>query len=195
MSGFWLATYVALWSLVLVLAAGFVALYHHFGQMYMNTREGRANHGPEVGSPLQTIRATTLTGEPITLPELGTSTLIVVSDTMCPLCQKLQPALNDVAVEFEGETSVIVLCSGRRESDVAAWGENLNVMVHLVADHHGQLESSLGVGMTPFVVAVDATGIVRGRGIVNDLVGLREAAADAARAERPTLGRPLEVAS
>jgi thiol-disulfide isomerase/thioredoxin len=193
MSGFWLASYLALWALVLILAAGFVALFHHFGQMYMNTREGRASHGPEVDAVLRSMATTTVGGEALTIPVEATPTVIVVSDTTCPLCRQLQPALSEIAGELDGEAEIVVLCSGRNEQDVAAWGEDLSAMVRLVSDRRGKLAASLGIGITPFVVAVDQSGIVRGRGLVNDLIGLREAAADAAGMARRQLSTAIEV--
>jgi methylamine dehydrogenase accessory protein MauD len=192
MSGFWLASYVALWLLVLVLAAGFLGLYHHFGQMYMNSREGRADHGPEIDSRLRPLQATALDGAQIRIPVPGRATLVVVSDTGCPLCQKLQPALSEVATEFEDGLSVVVLCSGRGD-DVADWARPLSPAVRLVADRHGKLGSALGVGMTPFVIASDRSGIVRGRGLVNDVAGLREAAADALGLDRAVVARPTDL--
>ena len=50
MSGPLLGSYIALWILVAVLSVAVFALYHHFGQMYLNSREGRETQGPDLGA-------------------------------------------------------------------------------------------------------------------------------------------------
>ena len=41
-----LVSYAALWALVLAIAVGLLALYRHFGEMYLTSREGRVTQDP-----------------------------------------------------------------------------------------------------------------------------------------------------
>lgn len=66
---FWV-TYVALWLLVIVLAAAVFFLYRHLGLMLLNSREGRAAQGPELYERLPSVRVNDING---TMVQLGQS--------------------------------------------------------------------------------------------------------------------------
>jgi hypothetical protein len=69
MTGPLLVSYAALWIVVIVMA---IALYHHFGEMYLNSREGRQNQGPDVDSELKPLGARDVAGASLRLPTTGT---------------------------------------------------------------------------------------------------------------------------
>ena len=53
-----LVSYAALWALVLAIAVGLLALYRHFGEMYLTSREGRVTEDRDRGgTPVRPCRA------------------------------------------------------------------------------------------------------------------------------------------
>jgi methylamine dehydrogenase accessory protein MauD len=175
MSGIWAAAFVVLWLLVIVLCVAVFALYHHFGQMYVNSREGRAAHGPDVDLPLRVVQVTDLAGEKREIPPYGRPAVLLFTSTTCPLCDELRSVIDGFAAR-NAEVETVVVCSGR-EAGVRTWSESLRVPV--VADPRSAIAARYGIGMTPFVVATDVNGFVRGRGVVNALEQLDAAAEDA----------------
>jgi hypothetical protein len=164
MNGWFLASYIALWVLVAVLAVALLALYNHFGQMYMSSREGRAAHGPAEGSALAPAEARDVLGTPVTIPVPGRDTLMVFTTTQCELCDELKPGLNRLA-RAHPECAVLVICGGEREP-VERWGRDLPDPV-LVPDRTSHIAARYGIGLLPFLVMTSETGVVVTRGIVN----------------------------
>ena len=183
MHGFWLAAFVAVWILVIVQSVALFTLFHHFGQMYLTSREGRDNHGPDLDRPLRATEATTVEDARVAIPRPGVPNLVLFSDTSCDICAELRPALREFAVE-NPELATVLVCGGDREA-VAAWADGLAEVADVVFDPRTRIAARYGVGLTPFLVAVDEGGVVRGGGLVNDADGLELAAVDAALIRTP----------
>lgn len=179
MSGWLLVSYVALWVLVAAFAVALLALYNHFGQMYMSSREGRAAHGPDEGRELPPADARNVDGGALTIPAPGRETVVVFTTTHCQLCDELKPGLNRFA-RAHPECAVLVVCGGERD-DVARWGRDLPEAV-LVPDRTSRIAASYGVSLTPFFAVTDEAGVVVARGIVNSEADLEMTLA-AARGE------------
>lgn len=169
-----LVSYIALWLLVGILIVAVFALYHHFGQMYLNSREGREAHGPDPLQPLAAIDGIDVDGFPTSLPDIGRPTFLLFATTDCPLCTDLFPAINDFA-ERRSDIAMAVVCGGDRE-EVAEWARGLSDVVTVVPDPRQRLAARYRIGITPFLVAVDREGVVQMRGIVNSLAGLERGA-------------------
>jgi hypothetical protein len=190
---FWFS-YVLLWVLLAVVALGVLALYHHFGQAYVASREGRASQGPAEGTQLRRAEATGLDGAPVLLPPRGSPALLVFTSTTCRVCESMRLELIQVAREEFG-VPVYVFCQGSPGA-VRQWAGKLGDVATVVADQRLRITTRYEVAMTPFAIAVDATSTVRARGIVNDADGLRlftsaaqatqTAQADQADQEAPT---------
>jgi hypothetical protein len=179
-NAFFVGSYAALWVLVLVMAAAILALYNHFGTMYLSSREGRAIQGPAIESRLSPFHATALDGTLVAIPS-GRPALLLLASTDCPECGKLLGPLQRIAESRAGELDMVVLCGGRGV-DVGAWARGLSAPVRVVADRNFRRATAMGVGITPFVVGVDGGGVVRARGLVNGAEGLGMAAEDVLRA-------------
>jgi hypothetical protein len=167
-------TYLALWSLVIVLALAVLALYQHFGEMYLNSRDGRHAQGPDVGASLRSRSVASLDGSRVALPTLGMPSLLLFMSTHCKVCGRLRGAVSAFSLS-NPEITVVIICAGRR-AQVQDWARPLDQAVRVVPDDRFQLAASYRVGVTPFLVTVDAQGKVVGRGIVNDRDGLEVAA-------------------
>jgi hypothetical protein len=181
---FWVS-YAVLWVLVVVLVVAVFALYQHFGQMYLSSADGRGEQGPRLDEPLRAAEAEDLTGAPLLLPPDRRPVLVLFTSTSCELCAKLRAAVAEY-VTAPDALDVVVLCDGTARM-VREWAAALPRPVRVVADVRGRQAIRYGVGVLPFLAATDAEGIVRYRGVVNDLDGLRAAAAEAAAVRLPVV--------
>ena len=179
---FWVS-YAVLWLVVAVLVAAVFALYQHLGQMYLSSAEGRTEQGPRLDEPLRGANAEDLTGAALVLPIDRRPALLLFASTTCELCARLRAEVTDFVAAGAG-VDVVVLCDGPARM-VREWAAALPASVRVVADTRGKLAIRYGVGVLPYVTAVDAAGIVRHRGVVNDLDGLRAAAAEATTVRLP----------
>lgn len=193
MNGFFLASYVALWVLVVVLAVAVLALYNHFGAMYLSSREGRATQGPAIGTRPAGFTATALDGRELVVPS-GRPLLMLLASTDCPECAKLKSPLQSAAVEHAGELDVVVLCGGP-PARVSEWARGLESPVRVVADRNFRRAAALGVGITPFVLGLDGDGVVRTRGLLNGEEGLAHALRDLLEESAAETLRPLPLAA
>jgi thioredoxin-related protein len=167
-------SYAALWVLVATLAVAVFALYQHFGQMYIGSPAGRARHGPEEESQLASRTAVALDGSAVAIPPEGTPALLLFTTTTCRLCSELRGSISAVA-QRHPEVATVVICGGHRTT-VAAWSQQLDAAVTVVIDKRRALAATYRIGLTPFLVAVDATGVVRIKGIAGDEAALEFAA-------------------
>jgi hypothetical protein len=179
MTTFFWVSYGLLWLLVVTLVVAVFALYYHFGQMYLNSREGRAEQGPSEGTLLDAFDGVDIEGRPVVLPRLRQPMLMVFTDTSCKLCGQLRQALARFADEGPSTVALYIICAGHPRS-VREWAADLpGDRLRVIADPRGRTALSYRVDATPFCVAVDETGTVRASGIVNDLGGLDLAAREA----------------
>lgn len=163
----------ALWIFVIVLGVAVLGLYHHFGEIYISSKEGRMNLGPKVGSRLPNRSVRDLYGEVVDLPPRQNS-ITVFTSVRCPLCEKLRPEILAFAVA-RPELALTMVCAGKPD-EVKTWSGELGRAIHVVADPGGQITTDHRALLLPFLVASDRDGVVRARGLVNDGDGLDMAA-------------------
>jgi hypothetical protein len=166
-------TYISLWIVVLVQLIAIFALYHHFGQMYLSSPEGRVNQGPKVESKLKSLAVRSLEDQPLVLPAVQSDSLLVFASTDCPLCDRLRPDLIGFAKDHP-TVQTIVICSGSR-NEVREWAAYLSDEVRVVPDPAHRVAIHYDVRNLPFCVGTDEGGIVRIGGVVNTRRGLEEA--------------------
>ena len=150
--GTWIASYVVLWVAVVVLGVAVVALARQIGVLHARLAPlgvHFAGEGPEPGTPAP-------------LPELfpygaADLTLVVFTSPTCVVCAALRPSFDALA---RGYPDLAV-----REVDHD--------------DRTAPVFRAFAVASTPYVVAVDRAGVVRGRGVANSLEQLEELVAEA----------------
>jgi hypothetical protein len=165
-----------MWGLLLILALAVFALYRHFGQLYVNSPQGREDQGPAVGSALLSIASRDTDGEEILLPTTR-PTLILFVETTCDLCSALRDQLNALAPHSD-VLDTVALCAGALP-DVRAWASRTPPYVRVAHDRRASAANRYEVNGTPFIVAVGQDGNVRAKGVVNDREGLAWAAEQA----------------
>jgi hypothetical protein len=176
-SGAFLASYALLWLLVIVLTVAMFALYHHFGQMYLTSPEGRDSQGPTEGSQFPPLSGVDVNNTPVKVPTPGRPTLVVFASTQCELCAELRASLARFAGAYS-HVRLATICAGHPRL-VREWASQISATVPVIADARGRTSARYRVGALPFLVAVGRDGAVRARGIVNDYDGLELAAHEA----------------
>lgn len=171
-TAFAISVYV-MWTLLLVLAFAVFALYRHFGQMYVNTGDGRTQQGPAIGQALLSLARHDVDGQELQLPT-SQPTLLLFADTACDICAVIRDQL-DVLDVYADNLKVVVFCAGRA-ADVRAWSSRVPRYAHVVADRKASAANHYGVNGTPFIVAVGLDGTVHAKSVINGDDGLLWAA-------------------
>ena len=148
MSGGWLVSYLVLWLLVVVLSFAVVALLRQIGVLHARLAPmgtHPAGEGPALGTPAAVDQLQI---------DVGRRPLSVVAFTspMCTICAALAPSLAALARQYH---------------DVQVETVDLAPATQRVFD-------AFAVRSTPYVVVVDDTGVVRGRGVANTLEQIEE---------------------
>jgi hypothetical protein len=169
MSAFFIVSYVCLWILVVLMFVGMVALYRHFGHMYLGSPQGRETQGPAIGRELRIKNFRGLDGAQ--LGASGRRAVLVFTSFTCPLCVQLKADFPRLARLLDSDVDVFVVCAGR-EDQVRRWADDVPRAFHVVADRSFGITSKLSIGVTPFAVAADRNCVVRAKGVVNDSEGV-----------------------
>lgn len=166
MSALFWVSFGLLWSLLVLIGIAVAILYYHFGQMYLNSREGRSAQGPELGQQAKpAISTIALSGDKISVQD-GTARVLIFVAESCQLCAELRNDLNQqetlrrapngiVFVDDSTEYARTWVCIGTS----ASW--------KVVVDPHGKTAVQYGIDATPFCVGVDSAGVVQTKGTAN----------------------------
>jgi len=172
-SGVWLASYLVLWLVVLVLAFLLAGSLRQLGliQLRLGDDPGAliTDSGLERGAQAPDfIAANSETEEPVTLSEMPAAPrLLVFASPGCLSCRELIPGLNEVRKTRQGEFDFLVVCRGDIES-CRAFGRMNRLEAPMVVDTNGQIEKDYMVTLTPFAYLLDHEGRVVIRGVAND---------------------------
>jgi methylamine dehydrogenase accessory protein MauD len=172
MSGVWLASYVVLWLLVLVLAFLLAGSLRQLGliQLRLGDDPGAliTDTGLERGTLAPDFTALNSESEElVTLSELApVPRMIVFASPGCLSCRELIPAVNEVR-KTRRDFDFLVVCRGDVES-CRAFGRMNRLEAPMVVDTTGQIEKDYIVTLTPFAYLLDHERNVVIRGLAND---------------------------
>jgi methylamine dehydrogenase accessory protein MauD len=173
MSGVWLAAFVMLWLIVLVLGFLLAGALRQLGliQLRLGDDPGAliTDTGLERGVEAPDFTAVdSESKELVTLSELpGVPRLVVFASPGCLSCRELIPGLNEVRKTRAGEFDFLVICRGDVES-CQSFGRMNRLEAPMVVDTTGQIEKDYLVTLTPFAYLLDHERKVVIRGIAND---------------------------
>lgn len=173
MSGVWLASFVVLWMLVLVMGFLLAGALRQLGliQLRLGDDPGAliTDTGLERGTRAPDFTALeTGTGQSLTLSSLPNKPrLIVFLSPSCLSCRELVPGLNEVRATRGREFDFLVVCRGDVES-CRGFASMNRLHAPMVVDTNGQVEKDFAVSVTPFAYLLDHEGRVVIRGIAND---------------------------
>jgi methylamine dehydrogenase accessory protein MauD len=166
--GWWAASYLVLWLLVIVLSVVVVALARQIGTLHMRLGPRGAlemdDEGPPLGEAPEAADLMDLTGAPVTVGGPGPQQLLLFVSPGCGICEQVLPALP--AIARNGQlTPHVVTDVDSTEAELAFGRRNLAAQVLSAPE----LVQRYNVPGTPYVVILDRLGIVRAKGTVNNL--------------------------
>jgi methylamine dehydrogenase accessory protein MauD len=172
MSGVWLASYVVLWVVVLLLAFLLAGALRQLGLLQLRLGDDPGalitDTGLERGAEAPDFTALgSESGELVSLSDLpAVPRMLVFASPGCLSCRELIPGLNEVR-KTRGDFDFLVVCRGDLES-CQAFGRMNGLEAPMVVDTTGQIEKDYLVTLTPFAYLIDHEGRVVIRGIAND---------------------------
>jgi methylamine dehydrogenase accessory protein MauD len=173
MSGVWLASYIILWVVVLVLAFLLAGALRQLGLMQLRLGDDPGalitDSGLERGSPAPDFNGIeSESGDLVRLSELDAKPRVLVfASPGCLSCRELIPGLNEVRKTRKNEFDFLVICRGDVES-CQGFGRMNRLEAPMLVDTNGQIEKDYQVTLTPFAYLLDHEGNVVIRGIAND---------------------------
>lgn len=150
----WIASYVLLWLAVLGLSLAVVALLRQIGVLHARLHPMGVHfggEGPELGSVAAPVAGLAYADAPLTL--------LAFTSPTCEVCKVLRPSLDAITRSYR----------------------DVQVRILDLDDATQPTFSAFNVRSTPYVVAVDADGTVKGRGVANSLEQVEELMAEAAQ--------------
>lgn len=183
MPGWWAASYIVLWFLVIVLSIVVVALARQIGTLHLRLGPRGAleidNEGPPLGEAPAPTTSRALDGSMVEIAGPGRWQVLMFASPNCHLCEQVAPALRVAARKRNAEAAVIVDAD---ELDAHTAYANKDVLVPIVASP--DLNQIFDIPGTPFIVVLDDLGIVQAKGTANNLEqleGLIDTAFDRAK--------------
>jgi methylamine dehydrogenase accessory protein MauD len=172
MSGVWLASFIVLWVLVLLMAFLLAGALRQLGLLQLRLGDDPGalitDTGLERGAQAPDFTGPDAeSGELVSLSDLpAVPRLLVFASPGCLSCRELMPGLNEVR-KTRGDYDFLVVCRGDLES-CQAFARMNRLEAPMVVDTTGQIEKDYLVTLTPFAYLVDHEGRVVIRGIAND---------------------------
>jgi methylamine dehydrogenase accessory protein MauD len=189
MDGWWAASYVVLWLLVLALSAVVVALARQIGTLHMRLGPRGAlemdEEGPPLGEAPEPLETVATDGASVTIGGPSEGQLIMFVSPSCNMCREVLPALS-VTAAGAGLTPYVVSDEAEASADL----DPRRLSARVVADV--RLPKRYEIPGTPYIVVTDSMGVVRAKGTVNNLEQLEGLVDTAAR--RTSLNQQVEVA-
>lgn len=162
---------VALWILVLVLAAVVLALVRQVGVLHERIAPAGAlmlQRGLAVGEPAPLLEVADLEGQAHRLGAAradGRSTLLLFVSPTCPVCKSLLPAVKSSRRDERRWLDVVLASDGdSTEQREFVRNQGLDGIPYVVS---GALGLAYQVSRLPFAALLDEQGILRARGLVN----------------------------
>ena len=180
-----MASYVALWILVIVLCVIVVALARQIGTLHLRLGPSGAleldDEGPPLGDAPPPRDAVDLDGRTVTIGGPGAGQLLLFVSPGCMMCAQVLPAV-PVLARTHGLQALAIseedAIETRREI-----GKHDGVQTVTGYEHF----SAYSVPGTPYAVILDRLGIVRGKGTVNNLEQFEGLITTAQKREREAL--------
>jgi methylamine dehydrogenase accessory protein MauD len=168
LSGWWAASYVALWILVGVLCVVVVALARQIGTLHLRLGPRGAlemdDEGPALGEGRPPIEARDLDGNRVTVGGEGAEQFLLFVSPGCMVCEQVMPSVGAVA-EATGKRPLLLADLDEAETRLAFQHKRVAAPIVASVDSFKSYE----VPGTPYVVVLDIHGVVQAKGTVNNL--------------------------
>lgn len=189
MTGWWLASYLVLWGLVLSALVVMLVVLRQLGLIYLRTRQGGLllDEGPVIGAVITPFSEIQMDGQPVSFPSTSRAlTFLLFTSPHCAICKDV--ARGVAAARRHRDAAFFVLSEGDAIEN-AELRELVGGSGGFVASLHRQ--RLLGIQTIPYGIVTDRKGVVRAKGIVNSLDDLESILDRAEELEEVVL--PAEV--
>ena len=168
MEGWWAASYIVLWLLVVALCFVVVALARQIGTLHLRMGPRGALEMDDEGPPLHEapppVDVMALNDQPVSVGGPGHAQLLLFVSPGCHLCEAVLPSLRAVS-ETGGMMPLVLADADAEETRSVYGGRRLGAPV--VPSQ--KIAQGYRVPGTPYVVILDEMGLVRAKGAVNNL--------------------------
>ncbi|MDQ4142850.1 MAG: hypothetical protein M3198_03745 [Actinomycetota bacterium] len=168
MEGWWAASYIVLWLLVVVLCFVVVALARQIGTLHLRLGPRGALEMDDEGPPLQEapppVDVVALDDQPVAVGGPGHAQLLLFVSPGCHLCEAVLPSLG--AVSEAGDMMPLVVTDADKHETRRAYGDK-RLRAPVIPSQ--KLAQAYRVPGTPYAVILDDLGVVRAKGAVNNL--------------------------
>lgn len=179
MSSWWLASYVVLWLLVVLLSVVVVALARQVGTLHLRMGPRGAlevdDEGPALGEAPEAVSAIDLDGRDVVVGGPGEPQLLLFVSPGCPVCRDILPSVP--AAARAGRLTPYAISDAGTEDTARSYRHDRPGVALIPAP---EVARDYGVPGTPYAVVLDVLGVVRAKGTVNTLEQL-EGLVDTAR--------------
>lgn len=176
MSGWLLASYVALWVIVIAIAILLLVVLRQLGLIYVSMDSSGNIHldeGPKQGSVVPAFEGVDgVTGAPLRVPDSRSDlTLLLFASSHCSICVDSVRGASEVAKQYPA--SVVVIGT---DGEDAFSNDQLKAAVQppLLFMTSTEKHAEMSIRSTPQAVVLDRSGIVLEKAIVNHAAHLRE---------------------
>ena len=168
MEGWWTASYIVLWLLVVVLCLVVVALARQIGTLHLRMGPRGALEMDDEGPPLEEapppVDVVALNDQALSVGGPGHAQLLLFVSPGCHLCEAVLPSLG--AVSEVGEMMPLVITDADKNETQSAYGDK-RLRAPVIPSQ--KLAQAYRVPGTPYAVILDEMGVVRAKGAVNNL--------------------------
>jgi methylamine dehydrogenase accessory protein MauD len=173
MTGIWLASYIVLWILVIVLLILVLTMARLLGLVYRRFppygARGAAD-GTAIGAKIPPYKGLSIDGREVQIPNpinKGPGVVIFVSPS-CGACAELAPAIRSIWRSDRKEVDIVLAATaGDAETARSFVDENgLAGIPYVVAPEWAAANNVTG---TPYVLGFDGESVVRAKGVANHL--------------------------
>lgn len=167
----YLLSLVVAWGLALAAAGALIPALVTLGRIQLRVRTGEdaliTDEGPEIHSALPVIRLTDESGAPLLPGERAADLVLLLLSWDCAPCDRLLRAVPATIRGLWQAPDVLVVMEGpAAEADRRAPRQRNEY--RLVPDPSAHVRNALGISRVPYGLLVDAQGIVRMKGVVNN---------------------------
>lgn len=168
MDGWWAASYIVLWLLVISLAVVVVALARQIGTLHLRLGPRGAlemdDEGPALGDKPGSFSLKAIDGRAVTVGGVGEAQLLMFVSPGCMVCEQVLPSIPVVA-RSGSLTPYVITDVDTFETEKAFAPKRLPAAIV----SGPAVAETYSIPGTPYIVVLDDQGVVRAKGTVNNL--------------------------
>lgn len=168
MEGWWAASYVVLWALVVLLGITVIALARQIGTLHLRLGPRGAlemdEEGPPLGTALPEENLLDVEGVERSVGGPGTSQLLLFVSPGCTVCEQVLPGIPAVA---RSSSLVPFVLTDVDEHETRRAYRSKDIGAPLIPARFAV--ERYEVPGTPYAIVLDDTGVVRAKGTINNL--------------------------